>query len=157
MKPEIIHGDLLEQDVEVIVNAWNRNIVPWWLLLPQGVSASIKKKAGIKPFRELARMGPIPAGGAVVTSPGNLPYRAIIHVAGITMAWVATRRTVQDSVRNAISIVNDKGFLSVAFPVIGSGSGNRSGKKALAWMLDAFEAVFSDAKCFIVVYDREKT
>jgi hypothetical protein len=34
----VIEGDLLEQDVEVIVNAWNRNIIPWWLLLPQGVS-----------------------------------------------------------------------------------------------------------------------
>jgi O-acetyl-ADP-ribose deacetylase len=30
---EIIEGDLLDQNVEVIVNAWNRNIIPWWLLL----------------------------------------------------------------------------------------------------------------------------
>lgn len=39
-------GDLLDQDVEVIVNAWNRNIIPWWLLIPQGVSGAIKKRAG---------------------------------------------------------------------------------------------------------------
>ncbi len=30
---EVTTGDLLELDVEVIVNAWNRNIIPWWLLL----------------------------------------------------------------------------------------------------------------------------
>ena len=37
MTCSIVEGDLLDQDVEVIVNAWNRNILPWWLLLPQGV------------------------------------------------------------------------------------------------------------------------
>ncbi len=26
---EIVEGDLLDQNVEVIVNAWNRNIFPW--------------------------------------------------------------------------------------------------------------------------------
>lgn len=36
-------GDLLEQNVDVIVNTWNRNLFPWWLLLPQGVSGAIKK------------------------------------------------------------------------------------------------------------------
>ncbi len=36
MDIRIVEGDLLDQDVEVIVNAWNRNIIPWWLLLPQG-------------------------------------------------------------------------------------------------------------------------
>jgi hypothetical protein len=30
----VVDGDLLDQDVDVIVNAWNRNIIPWWLLLP---------------------------------------------------------------------------------------------------------------------------
>jgi hypothetical protein len=32
MSPIVVEGDLLDQDVEVIVNAWNRNIIPWWLL-----------------------------------------------------------------------------------------------------------------------------
>lgn len=80
MRLTIVEGDLLDQDVEVIVNAWNRNIIPWWLLWPQGVSGAIKRRAGHQPFRELARLGPIPAGGAVATGSGRLPFRAIIHV-----------------------------------------------------------------------------
>jgi O-acetyl-ADP-ribose deacetylase (regulator of RNase III) len=28
-KLEVVQGDLLDQDVDVIVNAWNRNIIPW--------------------------------------------------------------------------------------------------------------------------------
>ena len=41
-----VSGDLLEQDVEVIVNAWNRNLIPWWLLLPQGRVGSDQEARG---------------------------------------------------------------------------------------------------------------
>ena len=67
---ELIEGDLLDQDVDVIVNAWNRNIIPWWLLLPQGVSGAIKRRGGTSPFKEVRRHGSIPLGGAVLTSAG---------------------------------------------------------------------------------------
>lgn len=40
----IVEGDILDQNVDVIVNSWNRNIMPWWLLLPQGVSGALSKK-----------------------------------------------------------------------------------------------------------------
>jgi hypothetical protein len=62
VRAEIVEGDLLDQPVEVVVNAWHRNIIPWWLLLPQGVSGAIKRRGGLAPFRELGRMGPIPLG-----------------------------------------------------------------------------------------------
>ena len=39
MKPKIISGDLLDQKVDVIVNPWHCNIIPWWLLIAQGVLA----------------------------------------------------------------------------------------------------------------------
>ena len=73
----------------MIVNAWNRNLVPWWLLLPQGVSRAIKRRAGTAPFKELRRSGLIPLGNAVRTSAGRLPYKGIIHVAGINLLWRA--------------------------------------------------------------------
>jgi len=137
MKPDIVHGDLLAQDVDVIVNAWNRNIIPWWLLLPQGVSGAIKKRGGLSPFREVGRCGPIPLGGAVCTGPGRLPFQGIIHVAGINMLWSATERSIRDSVRNAMQIVTEKRFSSVAFPVIGAGSGSFDTDRALSLTLFA--------------------
>src|SRR5271166_4673352 len=94
----VVEVDLLDQDVDVIVNAWNRNIIPWWLLLPQGVSGAIKRRAGYAPFRELGRMGPVPLGGAVETTAGRLPHKAIIHVAGINMLWRSSERSICDSV-----------------------------------------------------------
>jgi O-acetyl-ADP-ribose deacetylase (regulator of RNase III) len=118
----VIQGDLLDQDVDVIVNAWNRNIIPWWLLLPQGVSGAIKNRGGTGPFKELAKHGPMPLGSTVLTSAGKLPFKGIIHVAGINMLWRASETSIRDSLRNAIKITDENGFQSIAFPVIGAGS-----------------------------------
>ena len=123
MQVTIVDGDLLDQDVDAIVNAWNRNIIPWWLLLPQGVSGAIKKRAGKAPFRELAKHGAIPLGGAVATNAGQLPHKAIIHVAGISMWWRSSERSIRASVRNAISLAAELGYRSIAFPLIGAGTG----------------------------------
>lgn len=45
MQVSIIEGDLLQQPVEVIVNAWNKNIIPWWpfQLLVQDQEALVHK------------------------------------------------------------------------------------------------------------------
>jgi O-acetyl-ADP-ribose deacetylase len=136
MKLTVIHGDLLDQDVDVIVNAWNRNIIPWWLLLPQGVSGAIKRRGGTAPFKELAKHGSIPLGGAVLTSAGRLPFKGIIHVAGINMLWRASEWSIRQSVRNAMMLAQEKGFQSIAFPLIGAGSGGFNQERAKAIMED---------------------
>jgi len=134
MNVQVIDGDLLDQQVEVIVNAWNRNIIPWWLLLPQGVSGAIKKRGGYGPFKELGKMGAVPPGGAVVTGPGRLPFKAIIHVAGINMLWRSSEQIIRDCVMNAMRIVKEKGYKSVAFPLIGAGTGGFDQEAALRIM-----------------------
>ncbi len=144
MNITIKQGDLLDQDVDVIVNAWNRNIIPWWLLIPQGVSGAIKKRAGFGPFKELGRMGPIPLGGAVFTSAGELPFKGIIHVAGISMFWVSSERSITHSVKNAIALANEHSFNSIAFPLIGAGTGGGKVEKTLKLMHQALvECEFS--------------
>ncbi len=37
MKVELVIGNILDQEVEAIVNSWNRNIIPSWLLLPLNI------------------------------------------------------------------------------------------------------------------------
>lgn len=151
---QIVEGNLLDQPVEVIVNAWNRNIIPWWLLLPQGVSGAIKKRAGLRPFLEVGKHGPIPLGDAVLTSAGRLPYRGIIHVAGISMLWVASESSIRASVRSAMRIVNEQHFASVAFPLIGAGSGSFSAAKARDLIYNELCGIPTDASIRIVVYGK---
>ena len=122
--------------------------------MPQGVSGAIKRQGGTGPFKEVAKYGAIPLGEARVTSAGSLPFKAIIHVAGINMFWCATEYSVAQSVLYAMRLVNEQKYRSVAFPLIGSGSGNRGKEWPLAIMLKAFESIDSEAQVVIVQYEK---
>ena len=152
MAPRIVEGDLLDQDVDAIVNSWNRNLIPWWLLLPSGVSGAIKKRAGNAPFRELGRHGLLPLGGAVRTGAGRLPHKAIIHVAGIGLLWMASEESVRASVRNALAIAHDAGFKSIAFPLIGAGVGGGAEERVLRWMREELAQMSFPGEVRIVRY-----
>lgn len=52
-----VDRDITTIPVDAIVNPWNRNFVPRWLLMPGGVSAALKRKTGPEPWQELARHG----------------------------------------------------------------------------------------------------
>ena len=153
---ETVDGDLLDQNVEVIVNAWNRNVIPWWLLLPQGVSGAIKRRGGTAPFKEVRRHGPISLGGAVLTSAGKLPFKGIIHVAGINMLWRASERSIRDSVNNAIWLAHKKGFKSIAFPLIGAGSGGFNQEQAKNLMLDELSKLDLPMSVKVVIFKNTK-
>jgi len=144
MEIQCINGDLLDRDVEVIVNAWNRNIIPWWLLLPQGVSGAIKRRAGLEPFRELGRKGAIPLGSAVETGAGRLSFRAIIHVAGINMFWRTSEQAIRGCVRSALGIARERGYRSIAFPLIGAGTGGFTPERVIGIMQDEARMVEYD-------------
>lgn len=155
MHVQVVEGDLLDQRVEVIVNAWNRNVIPWWLLLPQGVSGAIKRRAGTQPFREVARHGAIPLGGAVLTNAGKLPFRGIIHVAGINLLWRSSEFSVRQSVRSAMAIANEEGLRSIAIPLIGAGSGGGSAERVESFILDELKRIEFDGEVVVVRYGRE--
>ena len=156
MPAKIIQGDLLSQPVEVSVNAWNRNVIPWWLLLPQGVSGAIKRKAGYQPFRELSRVGWIPAGDARLTSAGRLPFKAIIHVAGINLAWRSSLKIVDRCVLNALALAGEHQFSSIAMPLIGSGTGGLSVAAAKSCILDAADRSDYRGEVIIVEFSGRK-
>jgi O-acetyl-ADP-ribose deacetylase (regulator of RNase III) len=156
MNLSLSEGDLLDQPVEVIVNAWNRNIIPWWLLLPQGVARAIKRRAGTQPFREVARHGPIPLGEAVLTSAGRLPFRGIIHVAGINMLWRSSENSVRQSVRSAMRIVIAQRFCSVAFPLIGAGSGGGSPDRVQGFITEELSAQPFGGEVYVVRYSKSR-
>ena len=150
-----VHGDLLDQDVEVIVNAWNRNLIPWWLLLPQGISGAIKKRGGLAPFKELRKFGVLPLGGAVVTGAGRLPYKAIIHVAGIGHLWRSSEASIRRSVRSAILKAEEHGFESIGFPLIGAGTGGGSPDKVEGLIREEIERSGYSGRAVIVSYKRK--
>jgi O-acetyl-ADP-ribose deacetylase (regulator of RNase III) len=96
----------------------------------------------------------MPLGTAVVTSAGRLPYRGIIHVAGINMLWRASERSIRDSVASALARAREHAFRSLAFPVIGAGSGGFDEARALELMRSALEAGAGELEVTVVRYRR---
>ena len=154
---DTVVGDLLQQDVEVIVNAWNRNFLPWWLLLPQGVSGAIKRAGGYAPFRELRSYGLLAAGAAVATGAGRLPFRAIIHVAGLSAFWTSSERIVRACVRNALDLASANGYRSLAFPLIGAGTGGLPPRRVQEVMFEEIERSPYDGRVVVVVFAPART
>ncbi|ENL4423855.1 MULTISPECIES: macro domain-containing protein [Bacillus cereus group] len=132
------NGDITRYDskVDVIVNAWNRNFLPRYLLNEAGVSKAIRKKAGHEPFKQLKKEGLLKLGEAVITSSGFLNCKALIHVAGINALWKATEYSIRRSTYNALQLVIKKKYSSVAMPIIGSGTGGLKKEKCLAIIKD---------------------
>lgn len=88
----------------------------------------------------------------MITGAGRLPYKAIIHVAGINAFWLATRFSVQQSVRSAMDLVNQHGFASVALPLIGAGTGGFSEARVLALIQEVLQSITSEAAVTIVKF-----
>lgn len=138
MPISLIAGDLLDQDVDAIADAWNRNVIPWWLLLPQGVSGAIKRRGGTAPFRELGYR-PMPLGSARHTGAGRLRVRGIMHVAAIDMHWRASAESIGRASAAACEVALARSYASIALPVLGSGSGGYSVDGAIEVMSSALK------------------
>jgi O-acetyl-ADP-ribose deacetylase (regulator of RNase III) len=93
-------------------------------------------------------------GGAVLTSAGRLPFKAIIHVAGINMLWRASEWSIRQSVRNAMVLAHEKGFQSIAFPLIGAGSGGFNQDRAKAIMEDELGKLDFPMEVRLVVFGK---
>ena len=122
----VVYGDLLDQPVDAIVNPWNSNVIPWWLLLPQGVSGAMRKRAGAEAFHPLTTAGFLKLGTAVFAPAGKLAFKGIIHVAALTPFWTTSETIIQTCVKNAIQMAMAKEFTSLAFPLLGSGVGGQN-------------------------------
>ena len=150
---EIINGDLLDLDVEVIVNPWNRNLIPFYYLVCQGVSKAIKKRVGIEPFKEVQKHGIVPLGTALITNSGNSKFKNIIHVAGINLLYQSSEYAIRKSVRNAMKVALEHNIKSIGFPIIGSGTGGLDKEKALEYMISELDKINGDIKVVIAKYE----
>lgn len=148
-----IKGDLFKQDVECIVNPWNCNFIPWFLLWPHGVSGQLKRKAGLKIFNELLLKGPLKSGAAVLTSGGKLKNKKIIHVAGLTWYWTSNLDIVKLCVMNALKLCQENNIQSIAFPLIGTGVGGLKKEDVLLVMKQT--AIEANLSIDIILVDYE--
>lgn len=116
------------------------------------MSGAIKRRGGTVPFKEVRKHGPIPLGAAVLTSAGRLPFKGIIHVAGINILWRASELSIRHSVKNAMRAAHEHGFGPIAFPLIGAGSGGFNPDRAKGLMLDELSKLELPLAVKVVVF-----
>ena len=148
----VVYGDLLDQPVDAIVNPWNSNVIPWFLLLPQGVSGAIRKRAGSDAFRPLTTAGYLKPGTAVFGPAGKLPIKGIIHVAALTPYWTTSEAIVTSYIRNAIDIAAENNLTSLAFPLLGAGIGGMNPEVSRALIEQTAADIASDISIRIVIH-----
>ncbi|MGD8864783.1 MAG: macro domain-containing protein [Anaerolineales bacterium] len=116
----ILRGDLTQSDADVIVNAANER-----LRHGAGVAGAIVRKGGRVIQTEsdnwVREHGPITHDQAALTTAGDLPSKAVIHVVGPRWGEGDETRKLERSILAALDLAQDKGFESIAFPAISTG------------------------------------
>src|ERR1700736_4455312 len=113
---EILQGDLTEMDTDAIVNAANND-----LQLGGGVAGAIRRSGGLPIQKECDKIGPVPVGGAAITSGGNLKARYVIHAASMQLGGTTSAQSLRSSTAHSLRIAAQKGLKTIAFPAIGTG------------------------------------
>ncbi len=114
---ELIEGDITTVDVDAIVNAANEN-----LKLGTGVAGAILKRAGASIQEECNRIGHAAVGSAVMTGPGHLKVKQVIHAVGPQMGEGDEDRKLASAVRSAMALADRAGLRSIAIPAISTGN-----------------------------------
>ena len=116
----MLQADLLEQPVDAIVNAANGALAHGG-----GVAGVIARAAGPALQEESDALvrghGPYPAGSAVATGAGRLPFKAVIHAVGPRYGEGDEERKLVLALGNAFALAGGNGWHSVAFPAVSSG------------------------------------
>ena len=115
---EVRQGDITEADTEAVVNAANNHL---WM--GSGVAGAIKRKGGDEIEKDAMAKGPIEVGEAVESTAGRLPFKYVIHAAGMGQDLRTDEDIVYRVTKNSILLADRLGLKSLAFPAIGTGVG----------------------------------
>jgi O-acetyl-ADP-ribose deacetylase (regulator of RNase III) len=115
---ELWNGDICDLEVDAIVNPANLSL---WMAT--GVGGAIKRAGGDAIEFAAVRQAPVPLGGAIVTTAGNLAAKAVIHAVSLDRDRRTSGPVIEAAARSAMARAREIGAASVAFPALGTGVG----------------------------------
>ncbi|KAM7380823.1 hypothetical protein PAMP_004095 [Pampus punctatissimus] len=130
---QVVTGDITKETTDVIVNSTNEAFT-----LKSGVSKAILDAAGQAVEEECRNTGAMPNSGIIMTQPGNLKCKKILHLIGQTDPI-----KINKFVKNALHMCVTNSYTSVSFPAIGTGQGHVQARQVADSMLDAVIDVLS--------------
>ncbi|XP_058509656.1 poly(ADP-ribose) polymerase family member 14-related sequence 1 [Solea solea] len=130
---QVATGDITKETSEVVVNSSNEAFS-----LKTGVSKAILDAAGQAVEAECQTLGAQANTGMILTQPGNLMCKKILHLAG-----QSDPVKIHNVVKDALQMCMKNSFTSVSFPAIGTGQGNVQARQVADAMFDAVTDVLS--------------
>jgi len=117
-KVEVVEGDIIKADVEVIVNAANNK---FWM--GSGVAGAIKAAGGQSVEDDAMAKGQVMPGEAVFSTAGKLPYSYIIHGAVMGQDLHTSDKLIRQTTISCLKLAEKLKAKSIAFPAFGTGVG----------------------------------
>ena len=162
MNIRVVSGDIADAQADAICTSTNPR-----LSLMMGTGGSVRDRGGFEISRaceaildraaERTGRRALPPGSAVVTIPGRLACRIVIHCVASNLSHASSPEVVAACTANALARAAENDCRTVAMPVFASGHARVKFDHAVAAMAGAIAAASASGfEIRIVVYDAER-
>lgn len=153
---KIVRNDITKMNTEAVVNTANERAV-----VDTGCDSAIYAAAGYDELLAYRRdhIGDVPEGEAFVTPGFNLKAEFIIHA--VSPLYIDGESGEEEKLRNcyrkALSLADEKGIRSIAFPLISTGGFGYPKEEGMRIALDEIKAFLEDHRMmiYLVVFDEK--
>lgn len=153
---KIVRNDITKMNTEAVVNTANERAV-----VDTGCDSAIYAAAGYDELLAYRRehIGDVPEGEVFITPGFNLKAEYIIHA--VSPLYIDGESGEEEKLRNcyrkALSLADEKGIRSIAFPLISTGGFGYPKEEGMRIALDEIKAFLEDHRMmiYLVVFDEK--
>jgi O-acetyl-ADP-ribose deacetylase (regulator of RNase III) len=152
---EVVRGDITTMPASAILRPVSAEWEP-----VSAVARRVELAAGPQLAEQCAKLGDLPVGSAVLTTPGNLATDFVVHAIVRSIDEPVNESTIYRALQNALRRCVEWGVESLNLPPLGTGPGNLEPEEAASVMVPVLlehmrESDFPAKVCIVVESEYE--